>query len=105
MSIIFITALSWTGKTFTGDYLQHYCRGIHHVDGDSILHRAVTDRPEWEQQASDITEALFDFWLKGNPCPEQLWHPYLSILCAQVTEALQQPQTVVVSWVVYRWEV
>ena len=102
--IIFITALSGTGKTTTGDYLSEYC-GVHHVDGDNILHHGVSDRPEWEQAAGDITRALFEHWMRGEPCPEELWHPYLAILCAQIKEAQQHHRRIVVTWVVYRRDV
>ena len=56
--IIFITALSGTGKTTTGDYLSEYC-GVHHLDGDNILHQGLTDRLEWGQAADDITKDIF----------------------------------------------
>ena len=102
--IIFITALSGTGKTTTGDYLAEYC-GVHHLDGDSILQRGVTDRPEWKEAAGDITKALFEHWLKGKPCPEELWHPYLTILCSQIREALRHQRQICVTWVAYRREV
>ena len=103
-SIIFITALSGTGKTTTGDYLAEYC-GVHHLDGDNILQHGVADRPEWEQAAGDITKAIFEYWLKSKPSPDELWHPYLTILCEQIREASRHHGQIVVTWVVYRREV
>ena len=103
-TVIFITALSGTGKTTTGDFIAEYC-GVHHIDGDNIVQRGVTDRPEWEAAAGNITKALFDDWLKHEPCPEELWHPYLVILCEQIREAVRVHDRVAVSWVVYRREV
>eukprot|EP00930_Biecheleria_cincta_P084959 TRINITY_DN74381_c0_g1_i1.p1 TRINITY_DN74381_c0_g1~~TRINITY_DN74381_c0_g1_i1.p1 ORF type:complete len:805 (-),score=121.59 TRINITY_DN74381_c0_g1_i1:29-2443(-) len=102
--VFFITALSGTGKTITGDYLAEYC-GLYHVDGDNILHHGVTDRPEWKQVAGDITKALFEYWLKGEMCPVEMWHPYLDLLCSQIKEALKEHNQIVVTWVAYRREV
>ena len=103
-SVVLITALMGTGKTTTGDYLAEYC-GMHDLDGDNILHHGVTDRPEWEQAAGDITKALYEHWLKGEPAPEALWHPYVDTLCVQMQEALQRHGRIVVSWAIYRREV
>lgn len=101
--IIFLTALSGVGKTTTGDYLAEYC-GVHHLDGDNILNGS-TINPEWVEPAGNITNALFGHWMKKQPCPEELWHPYMNILCSQIQEALEDHKRIVVTFVVYRREV
>ena len=102
-AMICISGLSGTGKSTVGDYLDLYC-GIQHVDGDNIMQRGAADRPEWKQVASDINTAIFEYWLKTLPCADELWQPYLRILCDQVKEAALQHR-VAVTWVFYRREV
>ena len=102
--IVFLVGAMCTGKTTAGDYLAEYC-DFHHIDGDNILHRSAMDKPEWIKPAGDISKAAFDFWFKNKPANENMWQPYMSILCSQVEEALRQHSRVAVSFAVYRREV
>ena len=78
--IVWITGRTTAGKTWLGDFLQHY-HGWVHVEGDKVLH---TRRDS--AISKNLHAAFLEYWLKLKPAPFELWSDYYKNLCNQVLE-------------------
>ncbi|CAJ1346935.1 unnamed protein product [Effrenium voratum] len=105
--LVLITGWSGAGKTTTGNFLEFY-HGLHHLDGDNIMHRK-DDRSiklrdglvRWTHKV----KSFYDFWFKDLPAPPELWKPYIDELVGQYMEAAESFPAIVLSFSVYRREV
>ncbi|OEU06955.1 hypothetical protein FRACYDRAFT_252587 [Fragilariopsis cylindrus CCMP1102] len=91
---IIVVADPGTGKTFTGDYLQHIWN-FGHVDGDQPFKQGHL-KEGYETLSSDMTKAFGKYWMKEKDAPKEIWQPYtdelvrLTLEMATVTSSEKQ---------------
>lgn len=73
--IVWITGPATAGKTWLGDFLQHYHDWIH-VEGDKPQHIKKNSAI-----AQNLLVAFFEYWVKLKPAPFELWSDYYQRLC------------------------
>ena len=94
--IVWITGRTTAGKTWLGDFLQHY-HGWVHVQGDEVMNTS---------KDSTMTKnlfAAFEYWFKLKPAPFELWSEYYKNLCNQVVETVngKNESNIVVTFATY----
>ena len=94
--IVWITGRTTAGKTWLGDFLQHY-HGWVHVESDEVMNTS---------KDSTITKnlfAAFEYWFKLKPAPFELWSEYYKNLCNQVVEIVngKNESNIVVTFATY----
>jgi gluconate kinase len=96
--LVWITGCTGAGKSFTGDYLAHYCDFVH-VDGDEPHH--LQDEHN-KKLVADLTAAFMLHWFNEEDAPDELWHPYYESVIARVRAAQRKHADVVVTFSSYR---
>ena len=91
--ILWLTGVTSAGKTWLGDFLQHY-HGYVHIDGDQ--HMAV-----YSAEKSDVTKnifrAFYEYWLQEKEAPLELWRPYFQMFIDKAVEQYRKsPDTDIV---------
>ena len=95
--IVWITGRTTAGKTWLGDFLQHY-HGWVHVEGDKVLHTRKDSTI-----SKDLYVAFLEYWLKLKPAPFELWSEYYKDLCNQVVQIVngKKESNIVVTFSTY----
>jgi len=100
--IVFIVAMSGTGKTFSGDYLEQI-HDFHHVDGDLPLR--TCDKPEIEKVVRKLFTAYVKYPDFSNPKnvaiyeeTKEYWGLYYDHMAENVLEAAKTNDKVVVTF-------
>jgi len=96
-NIYIVAAAPGTGKTFTGDYLDHV-HGFTHIDGDQTLRNLHIQKNQ--QLFAGIVEAgLLN--KQNRDIPETLWRPYYQDLIDRTLEAANTSNKVVVTFAMF----
>ena len=90
--IVWLTGVTSAGKTWLGDFLQHY-HGYIHIDGDQrmAVHYGKCDITD------GVVRAFHEYWFDRKEAPLELWVPYYKELCDKVAEQYRKsPETDIV---------
>jgi len=79
--IVWLTGCTSAGKTWLGDFLQHYHNWIH-IDGD----RRIVLQME-EEVTTNLFKSFYEYWFEYKEAPLELWVPYFQELCDRIAEA------------------
>ena len=95
--IVWITGPTTAGKTWLGDFLQHY-HDWTHVEGDKVLHTRKDSRT-----SKNLYAVFHEYWLKSKPAPFELWSEYFKNLCNEVVEIMNDKKVsnIVVTFATY----
>jgi len=97
-NIYLVAAEPGTGKTFTGDYLDHV-HGFTHIDGDVAMRNLHISKNKellagW-YEASYLREQQRDV-------PETLWKPYYQDIADRALEAAKTSDNVVITFAIFK---
>ena len=98
--IVFLVAPAGTGKTFSGDYLDVF-QGFKHVDGDTPIKNLHLSK-EYKEIVANLIKCGFEYVMKGEDGPDELWQPYYEELVKLTLEGAKHSDKVVITYAAYR---